>query len=100
MAERADHTVVGAGTTAGHAWEPDGGSRAAEAESDDYLESLLTTGARMPQRLGREARQVTPARAGGESPPGPVVSVHPERPRGDLAKNQAGIASRLDKGGR
>jgi len=96
MGNRVDHTAVGAGTTAGSAWDPhsDKESRAAEAETDDMLESLRTTGARPAGVPG--AKQETGHGGDSESPPGPVAPLHPEGPREDLAQNRAGIASRVE----
>jgi hypothetical protein len=117
MEEVRKRTAVGAGTAYGSASdeEEDRVSRAAEAEDDDNLESLRTTGASIPSAHGATVGQLEPPEkaaaesaptagpslsptvAGGHAAPGREVSVHPEQPREDLKHNEAGIASRLDR---
>ena len=105
MAEREKNTAVGAGTDAGNAREQERGvpSRAAEAEDDDNMESLRTTGARLSGAPGAVVGQTEqPEKAAAAPPdasgkPGREESVHPEQPRQDLEHNQAGIGSRMDR---
>src|SRR5688572_17566782 len=105
MREKTAHTAVGAGTTAGNAWEEESSpvSRAAEAEDDNNLESLRTTGAKISGVPGAIVVQpVQPETAApsrprpGSADPGDEETVHSETTRRDLARNQAGIASRLE----
>jgi hypothetical protein len=109
MEEVRTGTAVGAGTTAGDAEdeieEPE--SRAAQAELDEDLESLRVTGARLTGISGSGTRTgLAPAAANlpgaplsGAEPiaPSKPTPARPERPREELRRNEAGIASRLDR---
>jgi hypothetical protein len=117
MEEVRKRTAVGAGTAYGSASdeEEDLVSRAAEAEDDDNLESLRTTGAGVPGAPGARVGPLeqpekaaaasappagpapSPIVAGGQDSPGREEGVRPEQPRDDLKHNEAGIASRLDR---
>src|SRR5690348_7191626 len=97
MNETKRRTAVGAGTTAGEAIDEELApeSRAAEAEVDGMLESLRVTGA-APTGPPADGPQAPAAgRRGGGVQAGPAP-LHPERPHPDLARNQAGIASRVE----
>lgn len=100
MADKRLDTAVGAGTVAGDALdeEEESASRAAEAEDDDNLESLRTTGARLTGAPGAKIGQLDqPEQAAASPSPAREESVHPERPREDLRHNQAGIGSRVER---
>jgi hypothetical protein len=101
-------TAVGAGTSAGDADDEERApeSRAAEAEVDEMLESLRTTGAEptgvggvqsdRPAAMGHQDKPTGELDAAPEDrarPPGPL---RPEGPREDLKHNAAGVASRVE----
>ncbi len=98
MPETKGRTAVGAGTSAGDAddeeYAPE--SRAAEAEVDEMLESLRVTEAAPTGAAGDPAAETGDESRAAEVKAGPGA-LHPERPHPDLAHNEAGIASRIER---
>ena len=91
MADDQGRAAVGAGTTAGDTEDEEQApeSRAAEAAVDERLESLLVTGAALP-----DSGRAGPRRGAGHGQP---TGIRPEQRREELRHNQAGIAGRLDR---